>query len=86
METDIFRRRICNACGKVEYKPYLGAEKTEGGDVLDHIFEPSEYGNVTTSIEGKTEMVMTVCPECYRAICRYLRDIPETMTNRRAQQ
>lgn len=59
MENDIFRRKICDMCGAVEYKPYIGTNKFDGGYTTVNEFEPSAYGSARIGDEA-----WVLCPEC----------------------
>lgn len=51
---NIFKKTVCDICGKVEWKPYAGGHEF----FLDR-FEESSYTHV--AIKGRS---LTVCPKC----------------------
>lgn len=65
METDIFRRRVCAICERIEWKPLIGTKKFDGGFATDNQFEPSEY--IEVRVGNKS---WTTCPDCANAILR----------------
>lgn len=74
MDTDIFRKKVCEICGEVEWKPYIGMKALDGSftKILD--FEPSEYVLVSVDHEH-----WVVCPKCAKMIVNDIKKLPEAV-------
>lgn len=61
MGSDIFRKKTCDICGAVEYKPYIGSKQFDGGYTTVNEFEPSDYENMRIGDDS-----LILCPDCIR--------------------
>lgn len=67
MSSNIFKRYICDFCGKIEYKEYLGTKEFDGGYTAVNEFEPTSYNTLRIGDKG-----YKLCPECMNKIENFI--------------
>lgn len=80
MKNDIYRKRVCSMCGSIEWKPYIGSNTLDGGFSENHMFEPSEYIQVSVGMD-----TWTVCPKCAKMIRNDIQKLPEAIKRGRQE-
>ena len=70
--SDIFRRKICTRCGKVDYEEYTGKREFDGGFTTVNQFMDCGYQSFSLYNDAGEKHIYTLCPNCVKQVIMFI--------------